>query len=516
MEVTVQGMKRVRLYMEIFRKMESFFRKNLIIKHIVTIGAFLLIVFCIYQSIIPVFENKSEEELSKDYRDFEKDIFDVVFLGSSAMKNAVYPMQLYHEYGIASYNLGCGSQSMASSYYLIKEIIREQKPDLIVLDCIFSKHPTAYLSEEHLHYVTDAMNYPEKLELVFDIVPSGSRMDFLFEMGIYHNRFNALSREDFSYGNNYTYGAKVHYWSKPFDDNYELTTDSEPIPEISEEYLLKTIELCKENDVELLLTVLPLDYTAVSDTMDRNVWQKYFNYIQEIAEEHNINYMNFMYQVGETGIDAQTDYDGGTHLNYWGAVKMTSYLGNYIINTYDIPDVRNNSKYKFMEDDYSKFIEYTKLIKVKQTNNLSAYLDALYELKNYNYTIYVAVKDIQGYSLTEDVTTKLQLLGFDQANILLEKEYHSFIGILNGGKLTYQFVGDGDEPGIYKGMINEQPVVVESKTLKGGNLSSVNIGSVEYAPNLRGLNFVVVDNETRDVVDSVAFDTHVPEFTCRR
>ena len=33
---------------------------------------------------------------------------------------------------------------------------------------------------------------------------------------------------------------------------------------------------------------------------------------------------------------------------------------------------------------------------------------------------------------------------------------------------------------------------------------------------MRGFNIVVVDNTTGKVIDSVAFDTHVPEFTCTR
>lgn len=74
-------------------------------------------------------------------------------------------MQLYSEQGISSYNLGCGSQSLASSYWLAKQAIRQHKPKLIVLDCVFSYLDTAYLSDEHLHYVTDVLSYPENSSL---------------------------------------------------------------------------------------------------------------------------------------------------------------------------------------------------------------------------------------------------------------------------------------------------------------------------------------------------------------
>jgi len=49
-----------------------------------------------------------------------------------------------------------------------------------------------------------------------------------------------------------------------------------------------------------------------------------------------------------------------------------------------------------------------------------------------------------------------------------------------------------------------------------GNYCSIRIDGVEYAKNRRGLNIVVYDNRAGEVVDSVAFDTHVQEMTVRR
>ena len=47
-------------------------------------------------------------------------------------------------------------------------------------------------------------------------------------------------------------------------------------------------------------------------------------------------------------------------------------------------------------------------------------------------------------------------------------------------------------------------------------MERVKLGNTEYSKNLRGLNFVIVNNDTGEVIDSVVFDTHVPEFTCTR
>ena len=132
-----------------------------------------------------IFENKSTEAASKVYQDYGKNQFDVIFLGSSAMKNAVYPMQLYKEYGIASYNLGAGSQSTATGYYLAKEAIREHSPQVLVVDCLFTAYDKAYLSDEHLHYVTDMMSVREKWQLVSDLVEPEKYLQALREFNVY-------------------------------------------------------------------------------------------------------------------------------------------------------------------------------------------------------------------------------------------------------------------------------------------------------------------------------------------
>ena len=44
------------------------------------------------------------------------------------------PLYHYNDYGVAAYNLGTGNQSLASSYYIIKQMIREGKKI-----CVLSK-----------------------------------------------------------------------------------------------------------------------------------------------------------------------------------------------------------------------------------------------------------------------------------------------------------------------------------------------------------------------------------------
>ena len=252
---------------------------------------FIVIIIGIYCIITPIFKEKSVEGLSEEYKTFGKDKFETIFVGSSVMLNAVYPLELYKQYGMASFNLGCGAQRMSSSYYIVKQAIREQHPKLIVLDVYLAGIGKDYPQEPagFTHYVTDALHYPEKLEMINDVLPVNRRLDYIYEMGAYHERWENITKDDFEKipsGRKGTYGAKVHYYSSPFESFGDVTSEKKELPKETEKYLRKIIELCQENHTEILLTLMPLDYSAQVTDINRSEWQGYWNKVQDLSLIH--------------------------------------------------------------------------------------------------------------------------------------------------------------------------------------------------------------------------------------
>ena len=150
---------------------------------------------------------------------------------------------------------------------------------------------------------------------------------------------------------------------------------------------------------------------------------------------------------------------------------------------------------------------------IKSIIDIDMYFDYLLEK---NCTIYIAVQDIQGFYMGQETANRLKQLGFsDEIDLLLDNEYHSFIGILNNGYVVTQQIG-GDEHISYSDKFDGYPVAIESATLNTGNFSVINIKGRDYSVKGRGLNIVVRDNQTDCVIDSVAFDTHIDSKTCTR
>jgi len=94
----------------------------------------------------------------------------------------------------------------------------------------------------------------------------------------------------------------------------------------------------------LIVTPYPLNPNNSEHIRQLHVYNK----VSEIAEEYGITYINYNFLYDEIGIDFETDFADGVHLNYKGNPKFTSYLGAWIKANYEIPDRRENGNY----DDY--------------------------------------------------------------------------------------------------------------------------------------------------------------------
>ena len=89
----------------------------------------------LYSILLSVFKRtwRPKENLYYFYQ-LENNSLDVINIGSSHVHSSINTIQLYQDYGIASYNLSAGSQPVWYSWYYLREAMKTQNPKVIVLD----------------------------------------------------------------------------------------------------------------------------------------------------------------------------------------------------------------------------------------------------------------------------------------------------------------------------------------------------------------------------------------------
>lgn len=323
-----------------------------------------IIVFClIFYSLTSVLSPKWNYYFSPSYTtsfyDQQKNSIDVLFIGSSSYYRGTSPLTIWKDFGFTSYTRASANLPALLMYYYLVESLKTQHPRVVVLDAslIFREYDVDEF-EGALRHAIDPMNFSiEKIRAINEVVTRSKTQtytSYLFPLLRYHSRWQELQREDF------------HIFEKPknFHDRgsflkFEKVTQVVPdgfmrpnlrtvdFDDWSFYYFDKTIQLCEEQNIDVLFLTLPRLY-----------WNyEKFNSIQKIADEHQITYLDLTLpeNFSATSIDVSSDYFDNGHLNVYGAIKVSKYLGAYLKERYRFTDNRLNPEFEKWNTDLRIF-----------------------------------------------------------------------------------------------------------------------------------------------------------------
>ena len=316
---------------------------------------FGLLIFCFVSNIL---RSKTSEEADQihSFYSLEKNSLDVIFLGSSHVYYSVQPNLLWKEHGITSYVMGTPEQTVATSYYLLKEAFRYQKPKVVVLESYYLWNKRKYKSEERLRQAFDGVRLDSvKMEMLKTMLPDADWKElftYLVPFVKYHSRWQELTNEDF-HSNGFQKGSRIDYTVKEMEDpGVPETADS--LPDNSLLYVKKMEELCEENGAEFLVYAAPF---GVETSQKRYDYRQGLNLtLEKELQEDGVPFLFYQRDYPDM-IDFATDFRDSTHLNTYGAEKLTEHLGAYLAEQYDLTDHREDAAYQSWNEDLAKYEE---------------------------------------------------------------------------------------------------------------------------------------------------------------
>lgn len=342
-----------------------------------------------------LFERKESDVKNAPFFEQEED-YDVLLFGTSHMGFGVYPMELWNDYGIVSYNLAGHGNPMATTYWTMVNAFDYKIPKLVVIDCyMLSCEFKTNTSTSSIHLSFDAFPLSRNKTVgICDLLDDAAaesreglqdprtRSEMLWDYTIYHSRWNDLGENDFKPAYSVEKGVERYAQIMPLEKMEPLSAEKLLEKEtVSILYLRKMIETCQERGIDVLLTYLPT-------TADELNWQE-ANSVYDIAGQYGVDYINFL---KEDVVNYATDYcDTNSHLNVSGARKMTTYLGQYIMEHYDIPDQRENTAYAGWHTDYQNY--QNKLL--NELRGLESLDNYLMMLSNENYMAVIEIHNAQ-------------------------------------------------------------------------------------------------------------------------
>lgn len=319
--------------------------------HIIKPILFLLILTIILGGLSYIFQpkNNSPEARMRDVKAHAilgepKDTIDVIMLGDSESYASYSPMEVYEDYGYTSYVMGGMAQKIYYLYEYLEDALDKQHPKYVILE---------------------TNTFFRKLSTSKKIIAVGERYVPFIK---YHDRWKTLRKEDFYSKIEYTYTTPIKgYYYKDItkqvdtdiEDYMDKNNNGSYIPAEEKYYIKKIYNLCKKNNIEVIF------YTA---PQVKNWSSEKHRETQKLADELGIDYIDTNKHLKEIGIDWKTDTrDKGDHVNYYGARKVSKYIGKYFYEKGTLEDHREDPKYQSWNQDY---IEYRRIINDK---NITSY-----------------------------------------------------------------------------------------------------------------------------------------------
>ncbi len=315
-------------------------------KKIIRALAFFLVLALVYGAVDTVLKIKTYDMRSLiTLRDMDDDTLDAVMVGSSHVGMNIDNAQLWEENGIASYNVWGGMQPVWNSYFYLKECIETQKPKVAMVDVFMAgttvDFSTKAVAMKNITTMPWGMNRINASLASFESWQDA--VEAMWGMPYYHNRFDELTEDDLRgrYGWDDEEIPTVHQTSDVVTPiellDYRAITDTLPLTEKNEKYIRKIINLCKANDVELVLMVAP--YQATEEECKR------LNRVEEIAREEGVTVLNYLKLWQDVGIDPATDFYDIGHFNNAGIKKFTTLIGQYLQDNYNLQDRRADASH---------------------------------------------------------------------------------------------------------------------------------------------------------------------------
>lgn len=300
----------------------------------------VLILFLVQRLFMPKYtKDVVEGSLIAEYYLDEPD-HDVVFIGDCEVYENFTPQVLWDNYGINSYIRGSAQQLIWQSYYLLEDTLKYEKPKAVVFNVLSMKYNEPQ-NEAYNRMSIDGMKW--SMSKVNNIRASMCEdehfIEYVFPLLRYHSRWNDLDSDDVAYMFDHKQISFNGYYMRVDEKPAVNVPEGDILPDYSfgddaYKYLDMMTSLCKKEGVTLVLVKAPSLYPYWYDEWDEQI----VNY----AKENDLLYLNCLDYIDEIGLDFEHDtYDAGLHLNLSGAIKLTDYFGQYLIDNIDLTDRRN-------------------------------------------------------------------------------------------------------------------------------------------------------------------------------
>lgn len=264
----------------------------------------------------------------------KENTIDVLNIGDSLSTAGFSPMELWRQRGYTSFNIGADGLRMAEAYYAVEEACEKQSPKYLMIESLYMFR---YSTGQDLQMVLS-----QPLYHVFSFLRYHSIWKYKLEgpgVMIYHKGYTVNENVG-------EYEGEPGYLDLDLEEGNRTT-----IPAFNSYYFDRIKDFCDKRGIKIILYSMP--------SASNYNWER-IEQVEAFAKEKGVEYVDLNQISDRIGIDWEWDTnDGGDHMNLNGAIKVTTYLGEFFSGKGDLVDHRGDPLYS---DWNEELVEYDRLV----------------------------------------------------------------------------------------------------------------------------------------------------------
>lgn len=415
---------------------------------------------------------------------------DVVFSGSSHCYCSIYPEYLWRDYGYAAFDMAVSGQDKSANYFALLELLKNQSPQVIIVEAYAFLYDGYSQEGNAFRNLLSMKNSLNNIQLVREVVEEEKQMDYLLRWPVVHTRYAELTKYDFVQYAPSTYGRGASWeWVQgtgAWPEAAKRCSETAPLSEENRRWLDRILTLGAENGIDIVFYVAPMQ---VFDGT-----QSIYNGAAEYVMAAGAEWIDCNKLQDEIGISPDTDFSNAYHCNAYGAEKVTSYMGRYLQERYELNDHRGDTAYTVWDESLRLYQHYEAVQGLE-----------LLDTENYLKT----VADLEGMKLI------LALEGDYKSSTLPMEQYAAWLGISSeqyeaGGKWlmeegsTETYLDNNSPEIVCIELSRGDFLIFENRSLKTEEsvLNNISINGEYYGKALNGLTVIVYDPLREMVVSS--------------
>jgi hypothetical protein len=268
--------------------------------------------------------------------------YNIIFLGSSRGYSAYNPIIIDSILNTNSYNMCTGSQHIIESYYMLKEILRYQKPKIVIYEMFL---PSFGDVVDYYHVLSNGSFMSKRGE--FDLIVHGFGSEGIanFLLPLLKHKFYIINDVLALFKVRKTQiESGTHKWIKGYyyDENIASKTtiekwppidhfDKKNLPEKNLEYLQALLELCRKNDVKLICVRAPFPPSRFKiSRLEGSSPNATSTFFAGYCKDYNIPFYDFN-NIADSGyVYSDFDFADYNHMNKFGAGKVSNQLARLL------------------------------------------------------------------------------------------------------------------------------------------------------------------------------------------